>query len=286
MSLDVAVVTPPVAAQPAVSWGAILAGAAAALAISLALMFLGTAFGLTQVSPWPSESVSPTTFAVQTAIGLILIQWISAVFGGFIAGRLRAAWTDVGGDEIYFRNTVHGFLAWCAATIGVFGCAAILATAAAHGGAQAVGAAAGGAASAAASSGGAGTGGGAPNLAAYYADTLYRGATGQPQENADYRGETARIIAASVASGEISQNDRAYLAQQIAARTGVAPEEAQKRVNDLAATLQNAKQKAQETAEQARKAASRGALFTFLALLVGAFLASAAGAYGGQMRDQ
>ena len=103
------------APRSAVSWGAIFAGAAVAAAVSLALMILGAGFGLTIVSSWSNSGVSAGTFAVTTAIGLVVIQWIASGLGGYITGRLRTRWVGIHTDEkVFFHDTAHGFLAWSA----------------------------------------------------------------------------------------------------------------------------------------------------------------------------
>src|ERR1700722_13819606 len=82
----------PIAANSAVSWGAIIAGAFVASAVSLVLFALGSGLGFASVSPWPGHGASATTFAVTTAIWLIIMQWISSGLGGYITGRLRTRW--------------------------------------------------------------------------------------------------------------------------------------------------------------------------------------------------
>ena len=76
----------------AVSWGPIVAGAFAASTLTLILMLLGSGLGLTMVSPWSNEGASVTTFAVSTAIWLIVVQWLSSGAGGDPSGRLRTKW--------------------------------------------------------------------------------------------------------------------------------------------------------------------------------------------------
>src|SRR5690242_19838439 len=93
----------------AVSWGAILAGAAAAAALSLILLILGTGLGLASVSPWAHNSVSAETFGVATILWVTFTQLAAAGLGGYLAGRLRTKWVAVHSDEVYFRDTAHGF---------------------------------------------------------------------------------------------------------------------------------------------------------------------------------
>lgn len=108
-----------------VSWAAIVAGAVAACAITLLLLAFGTGLGLSMVSPWSGSGVSATTFKITTGLYLIVIAMIASSIGGYLAGRLRSGWAGVHGDEVYFRDTAHGFVAWALAS--VLG-AAVLAT--------------------------------------------------------------------------------------------------------------------------------------------------------------
>ncbi|TIR30971.1 MAG: hypothetical protein E5X35_19545, partial [Mesorhizobium sp.] len=102
---------PTESSSTAVSWGPIVAGAFAASGLTLILMLLGSGLGLTMVSPWSGLSTSVTTFAASTAAWLIIVQWLSSAAGGYLAGRLRTKWVGVHTDEVFFRDTAHGFLA-------------------------------------------------------------------------------------------------------------------------------------------------------------------------------
>src|SRR3989338_8149808 len=101
----------------AVSWAAILAGAAGAAALSLLLMILGTGLGFSAVSPWRMEGISATTFGVAAIAWLSFTQLAASGIGGYLAGRLRTKWMDVHTDEVYFRDTAHGFLTWAIASL-------------------------------------------------------------------------------------------------------------------------------------------------------------------------
>lgn len=104
-------------ANSAVSWAAILAGAAGAAALSLLLMILGTGLGFSAVSPWRMEGISATTFGVAAIAWLSFTQLAASGVGGYLAGRLRTKWMDVHTDEVYFRDTAHGFLTWAIASL-------------------------------------------------------------------------------------------------------------------------------------------------------------------------
>lgn len=101
----------------AVSWAAILAGAAAAAALSLILVLLGTGLGLSSVSPWAFEGVSAETFGWATIAWISFMSIAASALGGYLTGRLRRRWAGIPGDETYFRDTAHGFLAWGIATL-------------------------------------------------------------------------------------------------------------------------------------------------------------------------
>ena len=105
----------------ATSWGAIVAGGVAAAAATLVLILVGSGLGLTIISPFSNESVSVETFSTASAIWLVIVQWLSALLGGYIAGRLRTKWVNLHTDEVFFRDTAHGFLAWALATLLVAG---------------------------------------------------------------------------------------------------------------------------------------------------------------------
>jgi hypothetical protein len=73
--------------------------------------------GLSVVSPWGDSSPSATTFKITTGLYLVVIAMFSSTVGGYLAGRLRSRWIGVHADEVYFRDTAHGFLAWAFATV-------------------------------------------------------------------------------------------------------------------------------------------------------------------------
>jgi hypothetical protein len=110
-------------------------------------------------------------------------------------------------------------------------------------------------------------------------------ATTSPDTSA-VRAEAARIFAASAVSGEVSTDDRAYLAQVVATNTGLSDEEAGARVDQVMTALDNARTEAAETAEAARKTGVLAAFLTAASLLVSAAGAFWAAQKGGQHRDQ
>jgi hypothetical protein len=259
-----------------VSWGAVFAGGVTAAAVSLILLLFGTGLGLASVSPWGGKGVSAATFTVLAAIWLIIVQWVSALFGGYMAGRLRTKWVAVHTDEVFFRDTAHGFLAW---GVGTLLMAAVLTGFAGNGAHVAE--------SAAANTGVA---------TSYDVGLLFRqnaaangavsAAISAPGVSAaDMRQEAGAILAEGAANGGVSQADSTYLAQLVSEQTGLAPADAQARVNDVMTQVQAQINKAKQVADAGRKAASGAAIYTFISLLIGAFIASVAGAIGGRLRD-
>jgi hypothetical protein len=291
--------------ESAVSWAAVIAGAVGAAALSLVLFVLGTGLGLAVVSPWAGEGISGTTASVSTIVWVTVVQLLASVLGGYLAGRLRTRWITVHTDEVYFRDTAHGFLAWAVATLLM---ATLLSSA--IGTALSAGLKAGGdvAKTGVAMAGaGAATGGAAasenangPNPIGYFVDSMLRaapvGTTNNPPSPSapsgaapDRKSEVTRIVANAVTSGELPQADRQYLVQIVAERTGLTPPEAEQRVTDtyngLQQNLEQAAAKAKKVADDARKASAVLALWLAMSLFLGAFVASLAAIFGGRLRD-
>src|ERR1700677_2383001 len=100
-----------------VSWAAVAAGAIVTCALTFVLIAFGIGLGLSVVSPWAGSGVSATTFKIGTGLYLVVIAMLSSSIGGYIAGRLRTRWVGVHTDEVYFRDTAHGFVAWALASV-------------------------------------------------------------------------------------------------------------------------------------------------------------------------
>jgi hypothetical protein len=277
--------------KSAINWGPIIGGAAAAIGVTLILVTFGSGLGLTMISPWSGESSSAATVGLSAAIWLVVVQWLSAAFGGYLTGRLRTKWAAVHTDEVFFRDTAHGFLSWAIATIIVAGLLTSSLTSLAGAGAQAVGTVAqtAGIAGAAATASSANDGSAADPATAYFTDTLLR-----PQQisarveagNGEAASELSRILVNGASADGIPEDDKAYMAGIVAARTGLSPEDARARVDGVIQRLDEAKVAVQKTADDARKAAATTALIGSLALLIGAFISCAAAALGGRQRDE
>jgi hypothetical protein len=290
MTDDINVVRAPVAAvavAPATSWPAILAGAAAASALSLILLALGTGLGLSSISPYAYAGASATTIGAGVIVWLLLTSGIAAGVGGYLAGRLRTPWSDAHRDEVHFRDTAHGFLAWAVATLVT--AAALTGAASSMVGNTAKAATAGAGALVAAGTAVGVNAAGESAGSGYFVDMMLRG--GKPAEagsDAATRSEIGGILT-HAAANELVPGDRAYLAQVVADRTGLAPAEAEQRVAQVAGAARAAavavQAKAREAADTARSVTAHTALWIFVSLLVGAFYASLTATWGGRRRD-
>ena len=308
---------PDAGSSSAVSWGAIFAGAAAAASLSLILLMLGAGLGLTSVSPWENEGLEAGTVGIAAIGWLTFTQIVASGMGGYLAGRLRTKWVSTHTNEIYFRDTAHGFLAWAVAAL----VSAMLLTSTVSsivgGSAKVVGSVAGGAAAA--------TVGGAAGMAnassegsgspmAYFVNSMFRpgapaatpdtsvspdapaAAPATPAPSAPQQeltpaqlNEVTGIFTNSITTGQLPQEDRQYVAQLIAQRTGISQQEAEQRVqttyDKAQAKLKETKEKAQQAADTARKTTSYLMLWTFISLLAGAFVASLCATFGGRQSD-
>jgi len=276
---------------PALAWAPIIGGATAAAAASLILLLLGSGVGLTMVSPWSGESASFTTVSVTAAIWFVIVQWLSSALGGYFTGRLRTKWAGIRTDEVFFRDTAHGFLSWALATLVVAGLAGSAFSSLVGSGVQAASSEATTATLGAATAATAATADdGKPFDVAtgYFTDLLLRPqdpASRAQSDDAAATSEVSRILLQGAASGDIPEADRTYLASIVSSRAGLSQEEARARVDSVLQQIEDAKNAALKAADEARKSAATVALLGALSLLVGAFVASAAAALGGRQRD-
>jgi len=253
-----------------VSWGAVIAGGIAAAAVSLLLLAFGVGIGLSVISPWANEGISATTFHIGSGVYLIVVAMLSSTVGGLIAGRMRARWVRTHRDEVFFRDTAHGFLAWAFAlllTAAALGTATTsIISSASTGLIPAAGATA------------------AANPSDMYVDALLRPATPSPTAGgadlAATRAELGRIFTTNQRRrADMSAADRTYVARVVAARTGLSQADAEKRVTEVAT-------QAKVAADEARKAAAKLALWLAASMLAGALAASLAATEGGAFRDE
>lgn len=264
-----------------IDWSAILAGSVIATASMFVLMTFGAAVGLSFVSPFSTTASGAAAVGVGAIVWLALAQIYSFGMGGYVCGRMRAPAGDAKVDETAFRDNVNGLLVWA---VGIALSALLVASAAGN---LASGVARGGAAGVASAASAT-----ANNPASVFdaaADVMFRPADAarpSPQDAGSSRAEAARILASSLASGGVSGEDRAYLAQIVSSRTGLAQPEAEKRVNDAIGRANAIAAKAAEAAETTRKAAVSAGFWGTLIILLAALTAWWAGGLGGRHRDE
>jgi hypothetical protein len=239
-----------------VSWGAVIGGAFVAAAFYLILLALGAGLGLSAVSPWSSVGVSASAVGTAAIVWLIFIEIVASALGGYLTGRLRSKWALIHTDEVYFRDTANGFLAWAVALV-------ISVTFLASAAASMVGV----------------TAASTTDPNAYYVDSLFRSDhAGSESKDVALQAEAGRILANALRQNQMPAEDQNYLARLTAAKTGISVPEAQKRISDVVA-------EARQTEDTARKVTAHLLLWLFLALMMGAFSACYAATIGGRQRD-
>jgi len=273
-----------------VEWGAVLAGAVLAAALSFVLLTFGTAIGLSATSPWPNSGVSTKVLAGVAVFWVMAQQIATFMAGGYVAGRLRSRWTDANQDEAEFRDGLHGGLVWAVGV--VIGAALLMASAGAatRTGVELAGKAVGAAASpmdavldtmlrpmtvAQASTAGTPTPSASP---AGSASSGQRAANTGTASQSEMRAEVSRILASAVAGGSMTEPNRTYVAQLVSQRTGLSQQEAEKRVTDAVTS-------AREAADKARKGAILTGFVAAASLLISFGAAWWAATRGGNHRD-
>ncbi len=272
-----------------VSWGAVFAGATAAAVLTVLLLILGFGLGLS-IAPWSYEH---STLTMSTFIWIIATELVASAVGGYLAGRLRAK------QEAAFQDTSHGLLSWAVAfllvvmvlfsitRIALIGLGGVVSGVSNMTAGISIGAAA----------------AMSPILTfvegdnshdksiEYFTDMLLRTEHPSTDSNdAALQKEVTKILVTSVYYGELTSADREYLVRVIARRTNLSQAEVEQRINDIyskaSRALSDAQAKAKQAADKARQTTARSALWLFVALIVGAFIASLVARLGGYQRDR
>jgi hypothetical protein len=245
-------------------WSPAVAGAIVAAALSFVLLSFGLAIGLAVASPSASWRDTSSILAALGGIWLLLTSLASFGLGGYLAGRLRATWSEGGPHEIEFRDGIHGLLVWgLAVIIGAFLAFATASKTAASRPDPSLP-----------------TASNAEPLLAFELDRLFRSDQRPVDVNNDpgFRAQAARIITTGLGHTPIAANDRAYLIRLVEARTGLPSPDAESRVNQAVA-------QASAAVGKARRGAVILAFMIGASLMVGAAVAWLAAAAGGQHRD-
>jgi hypothetical protein len=248
-----------------VQWSAAIAGALVAGALAFVLHSFAIAIGLGVSSTAPTWRDASIGLILLSALYLFLVAFISYGVGGYLAGRLRMRSSVGVTDETEYGDGLHGIVSWAIATL--------LAGLLAFGAAQAVSRLA-----APGEGRTAGTSVAGENIIAFDLDRLFRSERPPAGDMSYARAEAARILLTTASHRGLQDDDRAALVRLTSARTGLAPAEADRRVNDVAS-------RARDDINRARRTAVLIAFGAGVAALLGAAVAWAAACAGGRDRD-
>ena len=258
-----------------IDWPAILAGVVVASAISFVLLTFGSAIGLSMTSAREGESASLFWISVVGGLWVLWVQITASLCGGYLTGRMRRRVGDATETESDIRDGSNGLVMWGLATL----VAACIALSGAMGAAKVAGQTATAAASAA------GQAVDAMDPSALLVDRTLRGRPDAAAVTEADRDAVGRILLTAATGDQIDPSDRDYLVSTVASRTGVSPEEAATRVDQLVEQARAIETQAREAAERARHASIVAAFLTAAALAIGAAVAYYAATLGGNHRD-
>jgi hypothetical protein len=240
----------------------VIAGAVLAAAMSFVLMTFAGAIGLAVASPSPTWRDTSIALALLSGLWILLVAVGSSALGGYLAGRVRSTWAT-GTDEIEFRDGAHGLLVWALAIVVtgflVWATATTVSSVSAAGATQ----------SRVTS---------AETAFAYEIDRLFRSDKRTDPVDQETRAQAVRILMTGLRR-DMRADDRAYLNRAVAARTGLAPADAERRVIQVLTDAQ----------QSARRARASGIIIGFMtaaSLAAAAVAAWFAAGIGGRHRDQ
>jgi hypothetical protein len=256
----VAVTTPPAFFQ----WSSIFGGALVAAGCFFVTTAFATAVGLAVSSASPTWRDTSVGLVVLSGAWIVLTAIGSFALGGYIAGRTRLTW-QTSADDIHFRDGIYGLIVWALAII--LGIALAWASASTVTPIK----------PAATTSETAGST--EPAFLTYEIDRLLRSDARPAADDPGLRAEAGRILQRGVGRNDLSTDDRDYLVRMVQARAGLAPPDAQQRVQRVVTESKDA-------ARQARKSAIVIGFTLAAALAAAAAAAWGAAIIGGRHRDQ
>ncbi|WP_342740775.1 hypothetical protein [Bradyrhizobium sp. B117] len=249
-----------------IQWGSVLAGAFAAGAMSFILVGFGVAVGLGVSSASPTWRDASAALALLSGLYLIIQAIVSFGFGGYIAGRTTRPAPALATieDDGERRDGLHGLTSWALAVLIGAALLAILGAAALDRSPM---------------RSGAGNVTSSEPLLSYELDKLFRAPRRPPNTDMrEARAEAGRILMTSSSHSGVSTDDRAYLVQQVAAATGLAAPDSERRVDAMIAESHTA-------INRARRNSIIVAFSVAAAALIGAAVAWGAAVAGGRHRD-
>lgn len=249
-----------------IQWSSVFAGALAAGAMSFILIGFGVAVGLGVSSASPTWRDASAALALLSGLYLIIQAVISFGCGGYIAGRTTRPAPALATieDDGERRDGLHGLTSWALAVLLGAALLAML-------GASAV--------DRSPMRNSASNLSAAEPLLSYELDKLFRAPRRPPNTDLrEARAEAGRILMTSSSHSGVTTDDRAYLVQQVAALTGLAAPDSERRVDALIAESKTA-------INRARRNSIIVAFSVAAATLIGAAVAWAAAVAGGRHRD-
>lgn len=259
-----------------VSWGAVLAGVVVALVTQLLLNMLGVSIGLANFNPQTGDTPDANTFSMAAGIWWTLAGIIASFAGGMAAGRLAGRPKDSTAGW-------HGVISWALTTLLIVYVLTAAAGNVVGGAYNVVSGALGGlgrTASTAAQTA-------APGLAQIQEpfakiEQAIRQNTGGNDPAALRDAAVAAVRAMVTGDRQEAETARNRAAEAIARAQSIPPEEARQRVaqyeQQYRQAVEQTKRDAAVAAEATADVVSRGALFGFFALALGAIAAW----YGGR----
>ena len=254
-----------------VDWGAIAAGTVIASAITVVLAGFGAALGLSLTSV-TGTGLSAVGVSIAAGLWVLWVAISSLVAGSYVTGRLRRRAGDANEHEVLVRDGAHGLVVWAlSALIG-----AMLAAGAISGAARVGGEVARTASTTIGSM--------AASSTDYAVDMLTRSDNPAALDDATKQ-QIGRVLARSFADGQLNADDRGYLARTIAARTGLAQGDVERRIDATVAQARATVEQAKVAAEKARRMGILVAFLTAAGMALGAAAAWWGASMGGRHRD-
>lgn len=243
-------------------WTPVIAGALTAAAVSSILISFAITVGLGVSSAAPTWRDASLALWLLSGLYLVLQALVSFGVGGYVAGHVRAPYGPAESEETEKRDGLHGVGSWALAVVLGAVLAAMVTSAANRPNPL--------------SSPPAAT---EPSVLSYELDHLFRAARrASTPDLAPARSEAGRILLTASSHSGVTSDDRSYLVQLVSGPTGLAPADAERRVDTVIANAKSA-------LSRARASTIILAFSIATALLLGAVAAWMGAESGGRHRD-
>ncbi len=261
-----------------ISWGAIFAGVAVALAVQFLLNLLGVGIGAAVVDPAKYDNPSASSFSIGGGIWFVVAGLIAAFVGAYVAGRLS-------GRPSNSTGSFHGLTTWAVTTLVILYLLTTSIGAVVGGAFSGLGSMLGGVEQTASTavSAAAPMAANANNPMADIEKQIRNASGGNDPEA--LRAAAVSAVQAALTGDQAKADDaRNRAADAIAKAQNIPVDQAKAQVAQYEATyrtnMEAAKQKAIDAAQTATKVVSSGAILAFIALLLGAVASWFGGSVG------